>query len=108
MANEKFTPGPWNVTTGTHTESTDTYDEGDVWFNVNGEDGAIADVLHSRCLPAEVEEAEANAHLIAAAPAMYEALKGVADFFKSEVGNGGWIYKVREALAAANPETKEI
>lgn len=56
---EKFTPGPWtekHIRTDTH---------GIAWKNIRGGDGYLfAEVC-----------GEANAHLIAAAPEMYEALK---------------------------------
>lgn len=65
---DKHTPGPWRVTTGKHSETTEMWDKGETWFNVNGEDGVIADVLYGRCLPCDEEQAEANAALIAAAP----------------------------------------
>lgn len=67
---DKHTPGPWRVTTGKHNETTEMWDKGEIWFNVNGEDGVIADVLHGRCLPCDEEEAEANAALIASAPTL--------------------------------------
>lgn len=69
-----FTPGPWRVITGTHSENTEMHDEGETWFNVNNEDGVIADVLHGRCLDVDEDEAAANARLIAEAPTMYELL----------------------------------
>lgn len=114
MANERFTPGPWEVTTGTHNESTDLYDKGEAWFNVNGEGGVIADVLHGRCLSADEDEAAANAALIAAAPVMYEALNAAYAALQECVPfphhpDPGAIEdikaQIREALAAANPET---
>ena len=59
MSEAKFTPGPWtekHIRTDTH---------GIAWENIRGGDG---------CLFAEVC-GEANAHLIAAAPDLYEALE---------------------------------
>lgn len=70
---EGFTPGPWKVTTGIHSETTDSYDSGDVWFNINGEDhNVIGETLYGRCLDATEEEARANAELMAYAPELYQ------------------------------------
>ena len=90
MSNTKHTEGPWYVTTGVHSETTEMYDKGETWFNVNGPDGVIADVLHGRCLSADEEEAEANAQLIASAPSLLEALKECEEYFddKADVAEG--------------------
>lgn len=89
MSNTKHTPGPWTVTTGKHTETTDLYDKGDTWFNVNGEDGIIADVCFGRCLGNDEEDALANAKLIAAAPEMLEVMTTLYVTMKNNGFNGG-------------------
>lgn len=63
MAETKWTKGPWLAEIGDRLD-----DGGDCWV-VNSEEGSIAEV---QC-PAD--DAEAVARLIAAAPALYEALQ---------------------------------
>lgn len=59
---------------------------------------AVVEKLHGdQRTPAQ----EANARLIAAAPELYEALKGLAD----QIGMGGIGTKARAALAKALPQT---
>lgn len=100
----KHTPGPWTVTTGEHTETTDLYDKGETWFNVNGEEGVIADVLHGRCLTQDEDEAAANAALIAAAPDMFEAMQEFVDRVeRGEVRSKKTYEKFKAILSKANP-----
>ncbi len=65
--NEVRTQGEWKVTEGKHTYGSDTFDKGEQWFNVNNEDGVIADFLHGRCLDTDEKEARANAQYTALA-----------------------------------------
>lgn len=67
---EKFTPGPWRRYNGPLMRS--------IWSDRNrGKDeSAVAQI----CGPRQYdEESDANAHLIAAAPDLYEALEGILD-----------------------------
>lgn len=110
MSKEKFTPGPWTVTTGKHTETTDLYDAGDVWFNVNGDDGVIADIPYGRCLPADEDEARENAKIIAVTPVFYMALKRIARIKMNSGIKLDWkdaahaIDLAKEALLEYDPE----
>lgn len=115
MSELKHTPGPWYVTTGVHSETTDCYDKGETWFNVNGEDGVIADVLHGRCLSADEDEANANAHLIAAAPELLYAcemalqiIREIPDDYEYEDGENP-VTILKNAIAkATNQPSKEL
>ena len=77
---EQFTPGPWVVNT----------------FKVNGQHKL--EVLDATGANACVQ---ANAHLIAAAPAMYEALKGclrVTEAWKSQAEMNGDTVEIEAAV----------
>lgn len=71
MSEEKFTPGDWGV---------EDYRENDEW---NGTDYAVFEkdkgYLVASIENCSLEEQEANANLIAAAPKMYQMLKYLAD-----------------------------
>jgi len=58
----KHTPGPWRI------EFDSSDDNGSTWFDIIGGEGLDEDHIASMVYQ------EANAHLIAAAPYMYEAL----------------------------------
>lgn len=93
MSNTTFkgTEGNWKVTEGEHSETTDTYDEGERWFNVNNESGeVVCDVLHGRCLDADEDCARANATLIAQSPAMLEFLIDIRDSGDTSMLAGHW------------------
>ena len=66
MSNIKFTPGPWHVSRQFANQLPLIYDQ-------NGHCVASADAYYKRERP----ESEANAHLIAAAPDLLEALKNI-------------------------------
>lgn len=84
----QFTKGPWKL------------DAANCGGGINISDARRRRVAHTSCVanidgkslnPAhciETPEATANAHLIAAAPDLYEALKTVAEF----LGDGRWEY----------------
>lgn len=75
MADEpKWTPGPWRYTKAAPSGDRGIYADGTGIFAE-----AFADIR--RAGENNATEAEANAHLIAAAPDMAEALKAVADHF---------------------------
>ena len=92
----KHTPGPWRA------------DASNARFAVNTDALHIAMVNIMR-MP--INEARANALLIAAAPAMYEALEGAPHFDKQSVGQflreyREWSGNMRQtALAAARGES---
>jgi hypothetical protein len=64
-----FTPGPWGVEFGDHSHS---------YVRVTGDDERTVHYLYITSR-GERERAEANGHLIAAAPEMYEALSAILD-----------------------------
>ena len=66
----QFTPGPWNARRN-HAETTESER-----INITAGSVLIAETHHAWI---DWEEQEANAHLIAAAPAMYEALRKVIE-----------------------------
>ena len=90
MSTPKHTPGPW-VSTGPHTRevvtyNTSTYRPAMTIATVNG-----------YC----AGEALAHMHLIAAAPAMYEALKGclrVTEAWKSQAEMDGDAVEIESAV----------
>jgi phage tail protein X len=65
MTDTKWTPGPWEVRT---------------------ENGAIR-VYYGKTIAITDQMFEANAHLVAAAPELYEALKAMADDYEEFVYN---------------------
>ena len=73
----QFTPGPWVVKSTDEDINTKTIiDSNEFW---------IAKVLNFNRVSDDIRESQANAHLIAAAPAMYEALSQVQAFIKTLV-----------------------
>lgn len=66
MSEVKFTKGPWAI----EYDNADEYG-GNQWYNV----GPAKVVISYAISATEREEWDANAHLIAAAPEMYEALE---------------------------------
>lgn len=102
---EKFTPGPWRVEYGTTL----------VWGNCDSEDqsssGMGYPVAEARITPAgswtkrpDVIEGDANAHLIAAAPELYEALKA-ARFYLSHTYGDDTLSNIDAVLSKARGET---
>lgn len=94
MSNQ-FTPGPWEAGIGNRLSDGD-----DVWV-VDSSEGSIAEMM----CPADVEEA--NARLIAAAPALYESLKAVA----RNIDNDGvrcWCGKWRDHEASCVAATAAL
>ena len=90
--NAKHTPGPW---------------ENHKWnckeHQISGKGGTIALVSHSHSLVSEAE-ADANARLIAAAPALLIELKNtvaaIEKWGKEHPESGGWIGVIHGALKA--------
>ena len=88
MSTPKHTPGPWVV----HT------------FTISGKEKL--EVLDATGTNACVQ---ANAHLIAAAPAMYEALKELVTYLQDHVEDGvldNWAPVLKAAYALAQAEVK--
>ena len=88
----KHTPGPW---TARKAPERNAY----AW-DVEGAQGTVSTIARM-ALVDRVSEVEGNAHLIAAAPAMYEALLLVLDDFGGDY-KGPTIDAVRAALAQAD------
>ena len=69
MNNAKHTPGPWVVKSTDEDINTKTIIDSDEFW--------IAKVLNFNRASDDIRESQANANLIAAAPAMYEALQAL-------------------------------
>lgn len=89
----KHTPGPWKAVPD---RSRNLY----TWY-VEGAKGVVPAIARLSLIDA-CEEIEANAHLIAAAPAMYEALQAtMAYFMRSNQSHAPEVRVIRAALAEA-------
>ena len=87
MSEAKHTPGPWQVMGG----------ERLVWVSAHlAGPSDICDLYHYSAKAPEndgfvlKENAEANAHLIAAAPDLLEALEGLWDVVEGAIQSGDW------------------
>ena len=87
MNNSRFTPGPWvvhpyrDVSIGEHNWAIDVGPRGEM----------VARVLGAFKQPTAGETAEANARLIAAAPTLYAALRGIESLAgRLSCDNGVW------------------
>ena len=93
----QFTPGPWVVKSTDEDINTKTI--------VDGNEFWIARVLNFNRASDDIRESQANANLIAAAPAMYEALVRFAKAIKAECYDEDILvdiyHDVRDALAQA-------
>ena len=94
----KWTPGPWRVLN-------------DEAIKVASSDGSLATVTHIHLRGRrDTSEVEANAHLIAAAPDMAEALEKALNFITNTESEMGETLPcgdaARAALAKARGETK--
>jgi len=107
MSEAKFTKGPWRVEGGTTV----------VWGACNPDDLSnygmgypvtdcrITPVSNSSwCQGPEYEEGYANAHLIAAAPELYESLQDVLGLFPLEFKESPMVAFALAALAKARGE----
>lgn len=100
MGEAKFTPGPWGLDAGFESSKPGDFDE---YWQVH--DGADAIACSANCY---AENREANAHLIAAAPELYEALDNIATATHNGFNiheNSVLIAEARAALAKARGET---
>lgn len=110
MSNEKFTPGPWFVTT----VPIQSRGGGQVCHKIGTFVACIYDDAQNANRGIYSEELKANANLISSSPDMYEALKAMvknywADYNESEKMQfresypNSVIIKAESALAAASP-----
>ena len=95
MSESKWTPGPWRIDPCW-----------DVLGNTDDGNGLVCAVTHD-AVP--VDEARANARLIAAAPSMYEALRRLVieaelDGMDKRPGWDAWVSQGRAALRLAEGE----
>jgi hypothetical protein len=98
--NTSFTPGQWSVGTYLNNDALTVEDCHD------GEECIVAMVMPSFIGSDMVNHQEANARLIAAAPAMYAALQEVLADYDSDESNIGeteysWIQAARAAINLA-------
>ena len=101
----KFTPGPWKAFwSGTYYDIRVSEEEGgeDIWTYSPHFAIVIQNSLYRHT--SGLEKQEANAHLIAAAPAMYEALERIAEYWNggsdSAVGAIETVMEIAEAALA--------
>lgn len=97
----KHTPGPWSV------------DNTDIYLITSDRDGeAVCEIAEREIVgqsgtwETNVSVMDANAHLIAAAPAMYEALQTLVEYLSAQVPADtldDWkhVFAARQALAQA-------
>ena len=89
----KWTPGPWTIST-----------ENDVCTQIDGEYHAVC--TDQFCYSSD-DEKKANAHLIAAAPDLYEALQVMVDYCNAECGSKIYPgHQANQALAKARGEAQ--
>lgn len=109
MADKKFTPGPWRVENGTTM----------VWGHCNPDDNSTRGmgypIAEARINPSGnwstgpySDEGEANAHLIAAAPDLYEALAGARDYVAGDLQERKEIYRGYENLGHIDQVEREL
>jgi accessory colonization factor AcfC len=103
MNTAKHTPGPWVVD-----DEVSADEAGQETLGVYAEQGGYIAGIH--CGPDTTidEQDKANAHLIAAAPAMYEALQNIDDQLDQftgkaleELGLVNALLRIRQAIAQA-------
>ena len=98
----QFTPGPWIVKSTDEDINTKTIiDSSEFW---------IARVLNFNHASDDIRESQANAALIAAAPAMYEALSELVKYLREEVADEAldtWAPVFKAAMALAQAEGRQ-
>lgn len=98
MSETKHTPGPWFVQNGFNTIYS-------FYGETSGLTTAVASALHKQLKGGE-EEAGANAKLIAAAPDLLEALKGLVNDVKGKPNDTRYATHLKIAEAAIEKATK--
>ena len=101
MKTAQFTPGPWVVKSTDEDINTKTI--------VDGNEFWIARVLNFNHASDDIRESQANAALIAAAPAMYEALSELVKYLREEVADEAldtWAPVFKAAMALAQAERR--
>ena len=97
----KHTPGPWKAMPD---RSRNMF----AW-SVEGAKGVVPTIARLSLIDA-CEEIEGNAHLIAAAPAMYEALSELVKYLREEVADEAldtWAPVFKAAMALAQAEGRQ-
>lgn len=97
----KHTPGPWVVETWDYTHANPPRKELNIQTSTNLLATVQCDFTGSNPYTIPYQEAQANAALIAAAPAMYEALKGclrVTEAWKSQAEMDGDTVEIEAAV----------
>ena len=98
MSNTKHTPGPWTVTAN----------EKGPGYHVSAFEASWAQMVTVHASPSRLDEANANASLIASAPDLLAALEAVLRFDQSEGIPGEYKHDVTLAMkvrAAINKAT---
>ena len=90
MSETKHTPAPWRVE-DQHVEDSGQFEEARIW----------AGDKHVAVIRVGLAGSDANAHLIAAAPEMYEALKEMLTAIEMEGANGLRFFEARNSGLAA-------
>ena len=96
MADTKFTPGPWELRT----------DRSEYRIYARGQNvsGVAARINTDWPFPEQQAEQRANAHLIAAAPELYEALQDVLGLIPLEFEESPLVAFAKATLAKARRE----
>lgn len=102
----KFTPGPWSIWGPCHEGEEFATSSQKPGYEVvaRGENASVAWVDWDRGDDEAKTAAQADARLIAQAPAMYALLASIRDAYSVEHGDTlseGFVARVREVLAAA-------
>lgn len=97
MSEAKFTKGPWRLGDKSHYG----------YFNIGSENGFVVIAEENYGAP-YIDVSDEDAHLIAAAPELYEALAETERYFSDEDGldeaEYDYRHRVRAALAKARGE----
>lgn len=110
MTETKFTPGPWHVPTGPFVGGLSVETRADDYFIKCPGSGGAMSLTQTVCKLdwSGTEEWEANAHLIAAAPEMYEALDDIVSSWSDtdNIDEDEYLRRIsaRAALAKARGE----
>lgn len=106
------TPGPWRAICVDVTGARPVEDDGERFWEVvpagEGFRGHVANVFAATNIPngIRIEERNANAHLIAAAPELLALLEELIDIEGPQPGTAEWAGRVRAAIARARGEAE--